>query len=65
MTKKLLINDTSLDQIKEFALRRFHDTKAFKNMDYPQVNAFLILAGLEDYLYSKGIDPPFELKLKE
>lgn len=54
--KKILIDDRALVEIKGFAKREWDDYRR------PPEQVALILIGLANYLRTKGIEPPFEVK---
>lgn len=62
MSVKLVINEDSISKIKDFSIKRFHDSAHFRNMDNSDMQSYLIIAGLYDYLKSVGVDPQFEIK---
>jgi hypothetical protein len=62
--KPILINSQAIMSIKGFAHRRFDDARGFGDMDTKEVQAALIVGGLEDYLRSKGVEPGFTVDPK-
>lgn len=58
---KFVITHTELRQIVDGGLRTFHDTKYLPD-EPKELQAYLIVSGLELLLKSKGIEPQFELR---
>ena len=63
MTKdKYVIKESDIRHIRSKGLERFHERKGFGTLDNKEIQILLILEGLEDFLKSKNIDPPFQIK---
>jgi hypothetical protein len=62
--KVVKIDMSALGKIKESAIRRFHEARGFPGMDQKEMQAVLIIGGLEDHLKSLGVEPNFTLDVK-
>jgi hypothetical protein len=65
MTRRIIINSTTIHTIKQFSSIIFKETYGFGNLDNSEIQAYLILKGLELYLLKHNIEPPFEVQFEE
>jgi hypothetical protein len=65
MTRRIIINSSTVHQIKDLSGIVFRDTYGFGNLDNGEIQAYLILKGLELYLLKHNIEPPFEVHFDE
>jgi hypothetical protein len=51
-----------LNRIKDFSIRAFHNIRATNELTPTEVQQFLIVQGLYDFLKSKGVEPGFTVQ---
>lgn len=56
------VTTRDLNRIKDFAVRAFHDLRSTSDMSPTEVQQFLIVQGLHDFLKSQGIEPGFTVQ---
>ena len=57
----MTIDAQAINKIKDFGVRRFHAEISLPS-DPKEAQIFLVLAGLEDFLRTQGIEPNFTVK---
>ncbi len=59
------IGNREIDLIKDFAIKSFHATPQFLELDAKEMQIACILMGLETFMNSRGFPVSYEIKLKE
>jgi hypothetical protein len=62
---KIGIGNKEIDQIKDFALKAFHATPQFLDLDAKEMQIACILMGLETFMNARGEPVSYEVKLKK
>lgn len=62
---KLSIDSKVLFRIREASLRAFHDIRGFGSLGAAETQTLVALIGLRDFLISQGIEPNFDINVKE
>lgn len=65
MHEKLVVNENSIARIQSLAINEFHDIKGFGGLSQKESQTFLILRAFHSFLKSKGVEPQFEVKVKD
>lgn len=60
--KMYTITTTDLGRIKEFALDQFHRLSHIDILSQTELQQFLIIQGLYDFLKSQGVEPNFAIE---
>lgn len=56
------VTTKDLNRIKDFSVRAFHNLRTTNDLNPTEVQQFLIVQGLHDFLKSKGIEPGFTVQ---
>lgn len=61
----ITIGNKEIDLIKDFAIKQFHLTPEFIELDAKEMQIACILMGLECFMNSRGFPVSYEVKLKK